>query len=209
LSRKYAYLILILEEFQRLGVPILFLEQPPSDDPHMVLLTQIQGAVAEYERAKLAERYRRGKLHRASQGEVFWSFIPYGYRRVPRRDGTAAHLVVDADEAATVKSIFDWHANQATSIRQIAKRLTRSGVATPKGNSVWGETTVHRILHNEAYIGTIYYNRSQKVTVTPDDATPTRSRSGTRIVRRPKEDWIAVSIPPIVEGYEVRFSVES
>ena len=70
LSRKYAYLILILEEFERFGTPIYFIEQPPSDDPHATLLVQVQGAVAEYERAKLAERYRRGKLYRARQGEV-------------------------------------------------------------------------------------------------------------------------------------------
>ncbi len=47
LSRKYAYLILILEEFERFATPVIFLEQPPSDDPHSVLLVQIQGAVAE------------------------------------------------------------------------------------------------------------------------------------------------------------------
>ena len=62
LSRKYAYQILILEEFERRGIPIIFLEQPPADDPKAVLLVQIQGAVAEYERTKIVERYRRGKL---------------------------------------------------------------------------------------------------------------------------------------------------
>ena len=87
LSRKYAYLILIIEEFERFGVSIEFLEQPPADDPQRCLLTQIQGAVAEYERAKLAERYRRGKLHRARQGEVWWTSVPFGYRHIPRRDG--------------------------------------------------------------------------------------------------------------------------
>jgi site-specific DNA recombinase len=90
LSRKYAYQILILEEFERLGIPLLFLEQPPPDDPKAVLLVQIQGAVAEYERTKITERYRRGKLYRARQGEVFWNAIPYGYQRIPRRDGTPA-----------------------------------------------------------------------------------------------------------------------
>jgi site-specific DNA recombinase len=97
LSRKYAYLILILEEFERLGVPILFLEQPPADDPHSSLLIQIQGAVAEYERAKITERHRRGKLHRARQGEIFWNSVPLGYQRVPRRDGVPAHVVLDEE----------------------------------------------------------------------------------------------------------------
>ena len=65
LSRKYAYLILILEEFERFGTKVVFYDQPPADDPHSALMVQIQGAVAEYERAKMAERYRRGKLYRA------------------------------------------------------------------------------------------------------------------------------------------------
>ena len=73
LSRKYVYQFLIMEELERLGVQMIFLKQPPPDDPKSVLLVQIQGAVAEYERVKIVERYRRGKLYRARQGEVFWN----------------------------------------------------------------------------------------------------------------------------------------
>ena len=62
LARKYAYQILILEELEPLDVRVIFLDQPLSDEPQARLLTQIQGAVAEYERIKIAERYRRGKL---------------------------------------------------------------------------------------------------------------------------------------------------
>jgi len=195
LSRKYAYLILILEEFERFGTPVIFLEQPPGDDPHSALLVQIQGAVAEYERAKLAERYRRGKLYRARQGEVFWTSIPYGYRRIPRRDGSPAHLVIDDPQATIVRKIFSWHACESMSIRQIAKRLTREGYPTPKGGKQWGETTVHRILRREAYLGTLYYNQSQVVTVTPSDGGPPRMRK----ILKPRTEWIAVSIPSLID----------
>ena len=98
LSRKYAYLILVLEEFGAAwGARTLLWRRLPATIRILFCWTQIQGAVAEYERAKLAERYRRGKLHRANQGEVFWTTVPYGYRRVARCDGTPAHLVIDAD----------------------------------------------------------------------------------------------------------------
>ena len=126
---------------------------------------QIQGAVAEYDRIKMAERYRRGKLYRARQGEVFWTNIPHGYRRIARQDGVPAHLVIDDREGAVVREIFDWHATQGMSIRQIAKRLTKEGYPTPKGGKKWGETTVHRILRREAYLGTYYYNQSEQVTL--------------------------------------------
>ena len=66
LARAYAYQVLILEELERFGVTVRFLEGPsPSDDPQATLLIQMQGVIAEYEKAKIAERYRRGKLYRA------------------------------------------------------------------------------------------------------------------------------------------------
>ena len=195
LARKYAYLILILEEFERYGVGVMFLEQPPAQNPQSVLLVQIQGAVAEYERAKLAERYRRGKLYRARQGEIFWNSIPYGYRRVPRQDGVAAHLVIDEAQAEVVRNIFTWHADEAMTIRQIAKRLTREGYAPPKGGPHWGETTVHRILRREAYLGTLYYNQSVWTSVPVTGGASARQKKGLR----PASEWIAISIPPLIE----------
>jgi site-specific DNA recombinase len=194
LSRKYAYLILILEEFERLGVPVLFLEQPPADDPQSSLLIQIQGAVAEYERAKIAERHRRGKLHRAKQGEIFWNSVPLGYRRLPRRDGVPAHVVLDEEKAALIRKIFHWHVHERITIRQIARKITLSGVVPPRGGKVWGETTVHRILRSEAYVGTLYYNRTRRVA-----ADRAAGNAVYHIQIRPKEDWIAVSIPSIID----------
>jgi len=195
LSRKYAYLILIVEEFERFGTQVIFLEQSPGDDPHSALLVQIQGAVAEYERAKIAERYRRGKLHRARQGEVFWASIPYGYRRIARKDNVPAHLVVNESEAEVVGKIFAWHADEAMTIRQITKRLTRQGYPTKKGGKQWGETTVHKILQRQAYLGTLYYNRSCEESVPVTE----RNRRGKRKIQKPQSEWIPVSIPTIID----------
>ena len=60
LARKYAYQVVLLEELRRAGCAVVFLQRPISDDPDDQLLLQIQGAVAEYERAVLYERFRRG-----------------------------------------------------------------------------------------------------------------------------------------------------
>ncbi len=71
LERAYAYQVLILEELQRFEVTVRFLEGPAlSEDPGSTLLVQMQGVIAEYERAKIAERHRRGKLYRAHAGEI-------------------------------------------------------------------------------------------------------------------------------------------
>src|SRR5918911_3434165 len=98
LARKYAYQVLLLEEFRRAGREVAFLHRPISDDPNDQLLLQIQGAIAEYERAVLAERFRRGKLQRARAGQVLAGRAPYGYRYVRKQEGVLGYLVIDEAE---------------------------------------------------------------------------------------------------------------
>ena len=195
LSRKYAYLILILEEFERFGTRVIFLDNTIPEDPHGALLIQIQGAVAEYERVKISERYRRGRLHLARQGEIVCTSIPYGYRRIPRKDGIKAHLVINEFEADIVRKIFFWHAYENMSVRRIAKRLTHEGHPTSKGGTWWGETTVHKILHRECYLGTLYYNKSYETSVPVTD----NNKRGIKKVLRPESEWIQQSIPSIID----------
>src|SRR5438445_719116 len=71
LARRYAYQVLLLEELARGGIEVVFAKEPErSGSPEDELLRQFQGMIAEYERAQIAERYRRGKLHRARAGAV-------------------------------------------------------------------------------------------------------------------------------------------
>ena len=198
LARKYAYQVLILEELERFGVRVIFLDQPLADDPHARLLTQIQGAIAEYERMKITERYRRGKLFRARQGEVVCWKVPYGYRRIPRRDGVPAHVVIAEPEAQVVRQVFRWHVDERLSVRQIALRLTESPHVTATGRQRWGTSTVTRMLHNEAYIGTMYFNQHESVP--RDPTTGRRGRSTTRVRLRPKAEWIPLPVPPIIDA---------
>jgi site-specific DNA recombinase len=108
LVRVYAYQVIVLDELARHGVTVRFTDAPPiDDDPQARLLTQVQGVIAEYERAKIAERYRRGKLFRSRAGEVIAWRIPYGYQRLPRDATGPARLVVFEPEAAIVRRIFD------------------------------------------------------------------------------------------------------
>lgn len=123
LARKYAYQVLLLEEFRHAGVEVAFVQHPVSDDPNDQLLLQIQGAVAEYERAVLGERFRRGKLQKARDGHYQGGRAPYGYRYVPRQDAVPGHLVVDEQEAELVRTLYSWLIEEQMTIRQILKRL--------------------------------------------------------------------------------------
>jgi site-specific DNA recombinase len=124
LARVYAYQVLIIEELQRFGVSVLFLEGPAhGEDPQTTLLVQVQGVIAEYERAKIAERYRHGKLYRARQGEIpFWK-TSYGHRRVVPADGGPARIEIFEPEAELVRWIFHAYVEKGRSIRQIALDL--------------------------------------------------------------------------------------
>ena len=139
LARSYAYQVLILDELGRFGVRVRFTDAPglDQDDPQARLLTQVQGVIAEYERAKIGERYRRGKLFRARAGEVISWKAPYGYRRVPRGPGGPAHLEIFEPEAAVVRRIFTERA-AGTTIRQICRQLNADAVPTPTGSRTCG-----------------------------------------------------------------------
>jgi site-specific DNA recombinase len=190
LARSYAYQILILDEFARYQVPVRFADAPPLDDPQGRLLVQIQGVIAEHERAKFAERGRRGKLYRSRAGEVLATKIPYGYRRVPRGSHGAAHLIIHEPEAAVVRRIFaDFLAGD--SLRHLAVTLSAEGIASPEGKPVWRLSTICRLLRNEAYAGRLYWNRTQT------SYDPALGR--TRATPRPREEWIEIPIPAIIE----------
>jgi site-specific DNA recombinase len=193
LARSYAYQVLILDELARFGVGVAFADAPglDRDDPQAKLLTQVQGVIAEYERAKIGERYRRGKLFRSRAGEVISRKAPYGYRRVPRGPDGPAHLEIYEPEAAIARQIFAERA-AGTTIRQICRQLNADAVPTPTGSrAVWGTSTVNRLLRNEAYIGRVYYNRTEAV---PDRRPGHRSRQ----VPRPRAEWIAIPCPPLI-----------
>jgi site-specific DNA recombinase len=190
LARSYAYQILILDEFARYQVPVRFADAPPLDDPQGRLLVQIQGVIAEHERAKFAERGRRGKLYRSRAGEVLATKVPYGYRRVPRGPDGAAHLIICEPEAAVVRRIFaDFLAGD--SLRHLAVALSAEGIASPEGKPVWRLSTICRLLRNEAYAGRLYWNRTQ----TSYDPALGRTRASPR----PREEWIEIPIPAIID----------
>jgi site-specific DNA recombinase len=152
LARVYACQVLIIEELARFGVSVRFLEGPAhGEDPQATLLVQMQGVIAEYERAKIAERYRRGKLYRARQGEIpFWK-TAYGHRRVATADGRPARIEVFEPEAEIVRIIFDAYVEKGRSIRQISFDLLDRGICSPSGKPIWGTSTITRLLNNEAY----------------------------------------------------------
>src|SRR6266545_3533996 len=193
LARVYAWQVLVLDELARLGVAVRFVDAPAlDDDPQARLLTQVQGVIAEYERAKIAERYRRGKLWRSRAGEVISWKAPYGYRRVPRGPAGPAHLAVYEPEAQVVRRIFDDYVTTGLSMRQLTRQLNTDRIPSPTGKPVWGVSTVGRLLRNQAYVGRVYYNRTELVPAPTPGRRPTRQRP------RASDEWVQIAVPAVV-----------
>src|SRR2546425_5399857 len=152
LARKYAYQVLLVDEFRRASVEVLFLNRALGQSPEDDLLLQVQGMIAEYERAKIIERHRRGKRHAARIGVVnVLSGAPYGYRYVSKyAGGGQARYDIVPEEARVVRQGFDWIARDRLTIGEVCRRLTQAGEVTRTGKTVWDRSAVWGMLKNPA-----------------------------------------------------------
>ena len=162
LSRKYAYQVLLGEEFARCGVSLIFLKSPSGETPEDQLLVQFQGMIAEYERAQIAERTRRGKRHKAQQGLVnVLSGAPYGYRYIKKSDHADAYYEVHEAEAEIVRTMFDAYTRQGLGVSAIARLLNERRIPTRTPTSRWERSTVWNILRNPAYQGKACFGKTE------------------------------------------------
>src|SRR4051812_14400584 len=205
LSRKYAYQVLILEELTRCGVEVVFLRNPVGRSPEADLLLRVQGMIAEYERAKIMERCRRGKQHAARRGSVnVLSGAPYGYRYVGKHEGEGeARYQVVAEEARVVRRIFEWVGQERCSIGEVCRRLRREGVPTRTGKPAWDRSVVWATLKNPAYKGTAGFGKTYAGPPKPPRLRPLRGRPDhprrpASRVDTPPEDQIFISVPGLV-----------
>jgi DNA invertase Pin-like site-specific DNA recombinase len=122
LARNYAYQVLLIDEWHRRGIELVFLNRPLGQSPEDDLLLQVQGIIAEYERTKIMERSRRGKRHAAQKGSVnVMSGAPFGYRYVPVQegDGQARFEPVDEQARARQTDLFLDRARPLQSLRSL------------------------------------------------------------------------------------------
>src|SRR5436309_2439527 len=163
LARRYAYQVLLVDGFQRAGLELVFLNHPIGRTAEEDLLLQVQGTVAEYERAKLLERSRRGKLHAARRGAMsVLGGAPYGYRYVGKYAGAGeARYEVVFEEARVVQQIFEWVGRDGRSIAEVCRRLKAEGIPTRSGKHYWDRTTVWGMLKNPAYRGAAAFGKTR------------------------------------------------
>jgi site-specific DNA recombinase len=197
--------VVVLEELKRHGCEVVFLNHPFGETPEQQMLLQIQGVFAEYERALIQERTRRGRLFGARQGRLNGGAVPYGYRWIRKTDNGPQKIEIDETKAEVVREIFRWYIEEQKTCKAIRDALNARSTPPLRGSPRgWQFSSVYAVLTNPWYQGRAYYNRTQKA----DARHPKGARSfkdyrpgnGRARALRAKEDWIPMRVPAIVES---------
>jgi site-specific DNA recombinase len=205
LARKYAYQVLLIDELQRAGVEIVFFNRVLGDSPEDDLLLQVQGMIAEYERAKILERSRRGKRHAAQVGSINpLSGAPYGYHYVDTQEGKGqARYEVRSEQAQVVRQIFDWIGRERVSIGEVCRRLQQAAIHSPKGKPVWDRSTVWGLLNNPAYKGTAAFGKTaigqKRPRLRPGRKQSPQPRKDYSSYDQSQQQWILIPVPALVD----------
>lgn len=190
-SRSLKLQLLVADEIERAGTELLFVQHNYERTPEGQLFFQLRGAISEFEKAKIIERMSRGKRGKLRAGGIPSGFDAYGYSFV-KGEG---RLVIDPEEAAWIRRMFEWLTVERLSLTAIATRLNDLGVNPPRGPRAgrgssphWYKNTVRRILLNPLYTGQLHANRYDT----------SGRRHGGGVVERPSDEWITVQVPAII-----------
>ena len=204
LARKYAHQALLLEEFSSAGVAVHFLNHALGTTPEEELLLQMQGMIAEYERAKIIERHRRGKLHRAKCGSInVLSTAPYGYTYIRKQlDGEPAQYIINLQQAKTVRQVFRWIGVERLSIGEVCRRLSGAEIPTQTGKTHWDRSVIWGMLQNPAYMGRAAFGKTKagklKPRVRPQKHSAETPKNPYSTQRTARDAWIEIPVPPLV-----------
>jgi site-specific DNA recombinase len=205
LARNYAHQVIVLEELTRAGVEVVFLNRAFGQTPEDQLLVQVQGVIAEYERAKFLERSRRGKRYAAQVGRVsVLAHAPFGYRYVRAAEaGGEPRLDVVLEEARVVRQVFTWVGHERATLGEVRRRLHAAGIATRTGKPLWDRKTIWDMLRNPVYIGQAAFGRTRSVPLQPrlraPRGRPAQSRRGYTSREVPPGEWITIPVPALVD----------
>lgn len=195
LSRNLYHQGIIVEELKKEGIEVFIKDKPIADSPEGKFLFNVLGAVAEFEKEKILERTRRGRIYKVKTKKILGYIPPYGYdyhRKTPEREG---YFTINQKEAEVVRLIFDLYI-QLQSMTAVQKELALKGIK-PRKSEKWCRSVVSAVLRNEGYTGIGYYNKRQSIVIESGKRYQRKAKSGTRI--RPKSEWLEVRFPKTID----------
>jgi site-specific DNA recombinase len=147
-AREPAYHYLLRREFEEHGTKIRALNDRGDDSPEGELTDGILDQLGKYERAKISERSRRGKLQKARQGKVMAGpRVKYGFKLNRARDG----LLVDEDKMRVVRRIFRMIGSEGYTMNAVFKTFERELIPTPGGGKRWDRAFFRVAILDDVY----------------------------------------------------------
>jgi site-specific DNA recombinase len=201
LARRYSYQELVIDELREAGIEVIFVTVSAPKNSEDKILYGVRGLFAEYERAKIAERFRLGKLRKVKEGHILVSEALYGYTYVPRQDNRHGYYIVNEEEASTVRLIFSLLANEGLTTRKVAVRLQELGIKPRKSKrGVWNTSTLYHLARHKGYIGEARWGATTAVV----PVKPLKVEKYKRVQKssrkiKPEEEWLIIPIPPIID----------
>ena len=181
-TRKREHAVALKSMLRRRGIRVVSVTEQADDTPTGKLLEAIIESVDEFYSENLALEVIRGLREATSRGFWVTPNVPFGYRKVYVQDGARKRprLEVDRKAAPVVRRIFDMAARGRSTL-DITKTLNAEGIPSPRGKR-WLKCSVHKMLNNEAYTGTLVWGTKAR-----DGAPPVRvKRAFSAIVPRGK-----------------------
>lgn len=207
LARRYSFQELVMDELREAGIEVIFVTtKAPMNDEDRIMYG-MRGLFSQYERMKIAERFRLGKVRKAKENHIVASEAPYGYTFIKKtgkhgdNDFRQGYYKINETEAKIVKDIFSWVDNDGLTLRSVVRKLQELGIPPRKSKrGVWNTSTLSTLLRNETYIGKAHYGSSYAVV--PEK--PLKLEIYKKIKKtsrkiRPKEEWIIITTPKIIE----------
>jgi len=201
LARRYSYQELVMDELREGGIEVVFVTIAAPKNSEDKILYGVRGLFAEYERAKIGERFRLGKQRKIKEGHLLVSEPLYGYRYIAKKEQVHGYYEIDEAEARVVKMIFDWIDRDGLSLRGIVRKLQEMVIKPRKSKrGVWATSTLSHLLRNGAYIGEARWGSSYAV-VPENPKKIEKYRKVRKTSRRikPKEEWLMVPVPAIID----------
>ncbi len=201
LARRYFYQELVIDELKQLGLQALFVTMPQSKNSEDDLMYGVRGVFAEYERAKITERFRLGKVRKAKEGHIVTTEAPYGYAYIRKTESKQGYYEVNEEEARVVKMIFNWVIQEGLTIRSIVRKLQELKIQPKRSKrGVWNTSTLSTLLRNSAYIGEAHYLKNYgTVPLKPLKNEIYKKVKKTSRRTRPQEEWIMIPVPHIID----------
>ena len=207
LARRGAWQEVVMEELKELEIDVLFVTIPQAKTDEDKIMYKMRGVFTEYERMKIKERFRLGKVRKAKEGHIIATEAPYGYTFILKKgkhgdaDFHQGYYEINESEAEVVKKIFSWVAYEGLTIRGVVRKLQELGIPPRKSKrGVWNTSTLITLLRNKTYIGEGHYGASYAVVPEkPIKIGGYKKNKKTSRKMRPEEEWIKIPTPKILE----------